>query len=161
MRLYHYAPLKNNILKKGIGTFAGGYGDVAPYIKRAGSANRRAIISWMESVFKGRSRTISVITEPIKWAGNDQMLKDFVDNHALFSFELDDLLQDALIESVWCQDGQAPYPVRADEIDASPLSWAKCDQSKGLFFGVIRHYFIVLKSKVLPPEYLREEKNLS
>ena len=160
MRLYHYAPFQNTILKKGIGTFAGGYGDVEPYIKRAKTDNRQEIISWMESVFKWRSRAISVITEPIKWSGNDPMLKAFVDNHVLFSFELDDLLKNDLIESVWCQNGQAPYPVRADEIEASPLPWAKCNRNKGLFFGVIRHYLIVLKSEVLPPEYLREEKKL-
>ena len=54
MRLYHYAPVENSILQDGLGTFSSGYGDAAPYIKRAGSSDRKEIIRWMESIFRGR-----------------------------------------------------------------------------------------------------------
>ena len=158
MRLYHYAPIRNDILKNGMGTFGGGYGNVAPYIDRAGSKNRVEITRWMESVFRGRSHAISVITERIKWSGNDPMLKEFVDNHVVFSFELEDLMRDEIIESVWCQEGSSLYPVLPTEIDTSPLSWKKCNKKDGVFFGAIRHYFIVLKDGILPPKYIRQEK---
>ena len=158
MKLYHYAPAKNTVLKDGLISFSGGYGEVAPYIKRAGTDNRDDIISWMEKTFKGRSRALSVITEPIRWQNYDPMLKEFVQNHVLFSFELDNLLKDDLIESIWCGEGQAPYPIGPEEIDCSPLPWEKCNQKKNLFFGVIRHYFIVLKKGRLAPQYIRQEK---
>ena len=159
MRLYHYAPIQNSILKDGLGSFEKGYGDIAPYLERAGSSKRAEITLWMEKTFKGRSRALSVITEPIKWNGNDPMLKEFVKNHMLFSFELNDLRKAGLIESIWCQDGDTPYPILPTEIDLSPLSWEKSSREKGLFFGVIRHYFIVIKDGVLPPKYIRQEKS--
>ena len=86
------------------------------------------------------------------------MLKEFIKNHALFSFELNDLIQNEIMESIWCQEGDKIYSVRPEEIDFSPLPWEKCSLQKGLFFGVIRHYFIVLKEGVLSPKYIREEK---
>ena len=161
MRLYHYAPLQNNIPQQGINTFKNGYGDVKPYTERAGSENRQKIISWMEGCFPGRSRAISVVTEPIKWEGNDLMLKEFIEIHRIFSFELNDLIQNEIIESIWCQEGDKIYSVQPEEIDFSPLLWEKCNQEKGIFFGVIRHYFIVLKEGVLSPKYIREEERES
>ena len=158
MKLYHYAPIRNTVFKKGLLSFSKGAGVVAPYIKRANTDNRAEIIVWMETIFRGRSRSISMITEPIQWNDNDPMLKEFVENHTLFSIELNDLLTDNLIESIWCQDGEKIYPIRPTEIDLSPLPWEKCSQDKGLFFGVIRHYFVVLKDGILPSQYIRQEK---
>ena len=158
MKLYHYAPCRNTIFKRGLFSFAGGYGEVDPYVKRAESSDRQKIIFWMEKTFPGRSHAISMLTEPIKWQNNDPMLKEFIDNHELFSIELDELLKDNLVESIWCQDGERLSPVQPTEIDLSPLPWEKCNRERGLFFGVIRHYFIVLKNNVLPPRYIKTEK---
>ncbi|MDY6407213.1 MAG: hypothetical protein SPL08_00720 [Pseudomonadota bacterium] len=157
MRLYHYAPRQNSILKEGLGTFKSGYGDPSPYYRRAKSHDREVIITWMENSFKGRSHAISTLTEPIKCDGNDPMLKLFVDNHILISFDLDDLIRDNMIEAIWCQDGEKLYQVAASKIDCSPLPWGKCNQRKGIFFKPIRHYFIVLTTKVVHPKYIKVE----
>ena len=158
MKLYHYAPSENTFLTDGIRSFALGYGDVEPYVKRAGSDDRKDIIRWMERCFSGRSRAISCITEPIVWMGNDPMLKEFVEQKVLFSFDLKALADDGLIESVWCQTGepqnQRYYPVKPDEIEVTPLPWHLCNRKKGLFFGIIRHYFVVPKKGFIPPKYL-------
>jgi len=157
MKLYHYAPQQNTIMTDGLISFAGGCGDIRPYIKRAGSQNRQDIITWMENCFPGRSRSLSVITEPVQWQGNDPMLKEFVDTHTLFSIELDDLLHDNLIESIWCQENNALFKIIPSEIDTSPLPWKNCSRRQGLFFGVIRHYFLVLRDGRISPNYLKKE----
>ena len=163
MRLYHYAPLENTILTDGILSFASGYGDVAPYVGRAGSDKRDEIIRWMEKCFPGRSRAISCTTEPIAWQGNDPMLREFIRKRDLFSFDLNAVWNAGLIESVWCQAGNPecpkPYSVTLDQIDLTPLKWHLCCREKGLFFGGIRHYFVVPKSGFIPPKYLKREKS--
>ena len=164
MKLYHYAPIKNTILTEGIFSFAQGAGDIKPYIRRAKSEKRAEIIRWMEMSFPGRSRAISCITEPIVWQGNDPMLYQFVKERTLFSIDLDRLVADRLIEAVWCQEGQgtAPdqnrfYQVSPEKIDFSPLPWHLCNRDKGLFFGVIRHYFVITKNGHIPPGYLSQK----
>ena len=162
MKLYHYAPLKNTFLADGIGAFALGYGDVAPYVKRAESGDRKEIIRWMERCFPERSRAISCITEPIAWQGNDPMLKEFADQKVLFSFDLNTLIEAGLIESIWCQTGEPQnpryYPVKPDEIEVTALPWHLCNREKGLFFGTVRHYFVVPKKGFIPPKYLTQER---
>jgi len=83
----------------------------------------------------------------------------------LFSFELNDLVREGLIEAIWCKNGSEAggynekfYQVTPQEIDLEPLTWEKCDSSKGLLYGVIRHYFIVLKDGIIPAIYLKAEK---
>ncbi len=109
-------------------------------------------MAWLDKTFAGRSRAISCLTEPIKWQGNDTVLKAIVERSALFSFELDDLLKAGLVESIWCKNGSDAggynekfFEVKPEEIDLSPLTWEKVDAAKDLLYAVVRHYLIVLK----------------
>ena len=161
MKLYHYAPIQNTVKKDGLLSIAKGPRDLRAYAHRAGSENRDDILAWLDTTFAGRSRAISCLTEPIKWQGNDAVLKAIVDRSALFSFELDDLIKAELVESIWCKNGSDAggynekfFEVKPEEIDLSPLTWEKVDAAKDL---VVRHYLIVLKDGFIPPEYLREE----
>lgn len=93
------------------------------------------------------------------------MLKEIVDRSALFSFELNELIRDDLIEAIYCKNGSDSggynekfFLINPEEIDLSPLSWEKCDKSKDLLFGVIRHYLLVIKGGIIPPEYITLEK---
>lgn len=165
MKLYHYAPLKNTVLTEGLLSVSRISTDLKAYAHRAGSEDRQEILNWLDNTFPGRSRAISVLTEPIKWLSNDSVLKEIVDRSALFSFELNELIRDDLIEAIYCKNGSDSggynekfFLINPEEIDLSPLSWEKCDKSKGLLFGVIRHYLLVIKGGIIPPEYITLEK---
>ena len=164
MKLYHYAPKENTVKKEGLLSISQGPRNLKAYAHRAGSENREDIIAWLDKTFAGRSRAISCLTEPIKWQGNDAVLKAIVERSALFSFEIDALIKAGLIESVWCKNGSAAggynehfYPVKPEEIDLSPLAWEKVDADKDLLYAVIKHYLIVLKDGYIPPQFLTEE----
>lgn len=166
MKLYHYAPQKNTVKEKGLLSISKGPRDLKAYAHRAGSENKDDITAWLDKTFAGRSRAISCLTEPIKWQGNDAVLKAIVDRSALFSFELDDLVKAGLIESIWCKNGsdaggynEKLFEVKPEEIDSSPLTWEKVDAVKDLLYAVIRHYLIVLKDGYIPPQFLKEEPN--
>ena len=118
----------------------------------------------MDSTFYGRSRAISCLTETIKYEGNDPVLEKIVNGFQLFSFNLDELIRDGLVESIWCKNGSDEkgcneifYQVKADDIDFSALDWHKVDVKQGLLYAVIRHYMIVLKNGCIPPEYIISE----
>lgn len=67
MQLYHYAPLKNTVLTEGLLSVSRISTDLKAYAHRAGSEDRQEILNWLDNTFPGRSRAISVLTEPIKW----------------------------------------------------------------------------------------------
>ena len=76
MRLYHYAPKENTVLQTGLYSYSKHpSGLKRGYALPAKSNKKKDIIAWMETVFPGRSKAISCLTEPIKWRGNDNILK--------------------------------------------------------------------------------------
>ena len=46
-------------------------GNLKPYIHRAGSKNKEEILRWLESTFYGRTRSVSCLTETIKYKNNE------------------------------------------------------------------------------------------
>ena len=162
MKLYHYIP-KNSDLQRGILSVSELPDELLKYAKRAGSDNPDEIKIWLENTFLGRSRSISVLTEPVRWQKNDPMLKEWVDQKELIEIDFDALLVDDLIEAVWCKtssdcEGKKEkfYKISFDKIDFSPLPWHLCSKEKRLFFGTIRHYFLVLKDGYIPPRYIKK-----
>ena len=162
MKLYHYIPKENNVSRTGVLSVFQIPQELLKYGGRVGSNEPDKIKSWLEKTFPGRSRAISVLTEPVRWQGNDPMLKEWIDQKELIEIDFDNLLKDGLIESIWCKsasdaDGKNEkfIQVKPNEIDLSPLPWEKCSTAKGLFFGVIRHYFLVMKEGIIPPKYIR------
>lgn len=165
MRLYHYAPLRNTCLTEGILSISKNPSNLKSYVTRVGSEDKEDILCFLEKTFEGRCRSISCLTEPIVWQNNDAVLKKIVEHSELFSFELDELLKDNLIEAIWCKKGcwanginEQFVKITKDDIDTSPRPWEICDSSKGLLFGVICHYLIVLKDGFIPPQYLTLEE---
>lgn len=164
MRLYHYAPIDNTVLSDGLLSISCIQKDLRAYAHRAGSNNREEILAWLDKTFDGRSRAISCLTEPIKWQNNDSVLKRIVENSALFSFDLSELVKDNLVEAIWCKNGSAAggynekfFQVSPEEIDFSPLKWERVDAAKDMLYAVIRHYLVVMKNGVIPPKYLTRE----
>lgn len=164
MKLYHYAPKENTVKEIGLLSISKRQKSLSAYAYRAGSENRDDIMAWLDKTFIGRSRAISCLTEPIKWQGNDGVLKAIVDRSVLFSFELEDLIKDGLVESIWCKNGSDAggynekfFQVRPEDIDLSPLTWEKVNAAKDLLYAVVRHYLIVVKDGYIPPKYLKKE----
>ena len=167
MKLYHYIPKGCDALTKGIYSVLQLPEELLKYGKRLGTDDHKKILAWMEGTFEGRSRAISVLTEPVRWRGNDPMLKEWVDKMDLLEIDFDALSKDGLIESIWCKEGSDACGINenireisADEIDCSPLSWHLCSKEKGLFFGAIRHYFLVMKDGMVPAKYIRKSNML-
>ena len=173
MKLYHYVPKNNTVLVDGLYSYAKYPTDLKRYSSFAKSNKRKDVVAWMEKTFPGRSRTVSCLTEPVKWRGNDPILKKIAKGSVLFSFELDDLVKDGLVESIWCRDDLAKkgrklhihkgcdnyfYQVKPNEIDTSPLTWEKVDTKNQLLYGAVRHYMIVLKKGIIPAKYIKQEK---
>ena len=165
MKLYHYVPKETKVMSVGILSVSKVPKELLKYGKRAGSEKPKEIISWLEGTFPGRSKAISVLTEPLKWKGNDPMLKEWVKTKKLISIDFSKLLKSGLIEAIWCKNGsnadgfnEQLYQIQPEQIDISSLPWEKCSQEKGLFFGVIRHYLLVMKNGFIPPEFLKEIK---
>lgn len=165
MKLYHYIPKGNEALTKGIYSVSQLPEELLKYGKRLGTDDPEKILAWMEGTFAGRSRAISVLTEPVHWQGNDPMLKEWVDKMDLMEIDFDALVKDGQIESIWCKEGSDANgtnenicKISADKIDLSPLPWHLCSKEKGLFFGVIHHYFLVMKDGVIPAKYIKEVK---
>ncbi len=163
MRLYHYSPKGNTIKKDGYLSISKIDIDLKAYKHRAQSNKKEDVLKWLDSTFYGRSRSISCLTEKIRWRGNDPVLKKLIKKSELFYFELDDLLKDGIVESIWCKDGsdckgcnEKFYQVTPNEIDLTPLSWEKVDLSKELLYSVIRHYMLVLKDGHIPARYMKK-----
>ncbi|MBR6231809.1 MAG: hypothetical protein IKQ99_01765 [Alphaproteobacteria bacterium] len=165
MKLYHYIPKGTDALTKGIYSVSRLPEELLKYGKRLKTDDPKKILAWMEGTFHGRSRAISVLTETVHWQENDSMLKEWVDDMDLLEIDFDALAKDGQIESIWCKEGSDAngtneniFKITADEIDCSPLPWHLCSKEKGLFFGIIRHYFLVMKDGVIPPKYIKEIK---
>lgn len=163
-KLYTYVPQENTVLAEGLLSPAKCHNELKHYQRRAGCTEKAAVLEWLEKSFNGRSRSVSCLTEPIQWQGNDEMLKILVENNVLFSYYLDKLLQDGIVEVIYCKDGSDAdggnenfYRVEVEKVDFSPLPWHKCSREKGLLYAVIRHYLLVLKEGYIPPEYLTRE----
>ena len=152
------------MLKDGLFSISKRDKNLTAYANRAGSDKKEDILKWLDSTFYGRSRAISCLTETIKWEGNDVVLKKICDGTELFSFDLEQLIKDGLVESLWCKNGSEAngfnenfYQITPEEIDFSPLEWNKVDSSQKLLYAVIRHYLVVLKDGFIPCKYLIKE----
>lgn len=163
-KLYTYAPLENTVMTEGLLSPAKCHNELKHYQRRVGCEDKAAVFEWLEKSFEGRSRSVSCLTEPIQWQGNDEMLKAIVGGNVLFSYDLDELLKDGIVEAVYCKDGSDAngenekfYRVEAEKVDFSSLPWHKCSREKGLLYAVIRHYLLVLKKGYIPPIYLTRE----
>ena len=164
LKMYHYARLGNTILKDGLLGIKESGRSLRPYAHRAGTDEPEKIYEWLDSTFKGRSNSISCLTEKIIWKGNDNILKSIVDGCELFSFDLEQLVQDGIVTAIWCKCGSDAggynekfEKVELEEVDCSPLTWEKCDSSKDLLFATVRHYMLVLKDGFIPPKYITLE----
>ncbi len=160
MKLYHYAPKENTCLKKGILSVSLLPECLFHYASRAGSEEHSVILKWLDKTFSGRSRSVSCFTEPLKLNG-----EIIVNGGHLFSFDIDELVGEDLIESVYrktksgnCGRNEAFQKIEPSEIDYTPLDFSPYKTEYDLTNAFFRHYMIVLKDGFIPPQYLTLEK---
>ncbi len=145
-------------------------GILTVYKNSAGSEKPEDIINFLESTFKGRFRSISCVTEiaPID-NYKHPYLNNLVKNANIISFDIDRMWADGIIEAIYCKD--CTETVKEDinfeniykiddisQIDYSPLDWHSCDVKWGSPYNVIRHYMLVLKDGIVPPQYITKER---
>ena len=175
MKLYHYVSKPNNVLEKGLLSFAANpQADLSYYFKRSGATTHQGIVDWMETCFEGRSRAVRCFSEPIQYTPKSvKMFKNFLAESDLFSINLSALVEDKLIEGIYVSPAikvtnpkDIPHNVDeeliklgcVDEIDFSPVDWSVCDDELGLRFSVIPYYLLIIKGGIIPPRYLTLEK---
>lgn len=161
MKLYHYTPKENSCLEKGILSVSLIPECLSHYASRAKSEEPEVIIKWLDSTFYGRSRSIACFTEPLML--NGKLVA--VDDGCLFSFDIDALIKDNLVESIYqkTKSGNGRYieefkKIEVNEIDYSPLDFSPYKTEEEITNVFFRHYFVVLKDGYIPPQYLTKEK---
>ena len=172
MKLYHYVTKGNNVLQKGLLSFANNpNADLSYYFARTGGkTTHKEVCEWMENCYIGRSRAIRGFSEPIKWTERSiHCLKDFVDSADMFEIDISAMDKDGLIEAVYVSPSVLDNPNIEDkpgcdeqwqklngikDIDYSPIDWSVCDDELHRRFAYVRYYLIVVKGGVIPPKYL-------
>ncbi len=161
MKLYHYTPKENSCLQRGILSVSLLPEYLFHYETRAKSKNPETIIKWLDSTFYGRSRSVSCFTEPLMLHGKIVAVGD----GNLFSFDIDRLVEDGLVESIYqkTKSEKGGYiegfeKVEIDEIDYAPLDFSPYNTEEEITNVFFRHYFVVLKNGYIPPEYITKEK---
>ena len=158
--LYVYIPRPNTVQRHGVYAPSNApFEKVQHYVKRTAEyynideldVDHKKIMQYLETWFRGRSRAISVLTEPIPDTASERILefRNMSDCITLPSFE--ELKKYNIAEACYLSvDGGKDKKV--DGPDYSPVNW-KQDKTPQFRFKGIRHYFIVLKSGVVPAKY--------
>lgn len=153
--LYTYILHPNDVLTAGLKSpVLMPAASLAHYAGRAGCGDKEAVMRYLESVFPGRSRAVSFLTERAPQTENKK-ISGFCMLRDCFMCNADVLEKSGRIEAVYCCDGAKVSRLESwAEMDFSPLAWDTVREDDAVFFFRIRHYMLVLKNGFLPPEYM-------
>ena len=102
--LYSYILKSNDVLINGIkAPILSDAAFLSHYAARAKSAEKEKIIAYLETVFPGRSRAISCLTEQIP-DSNSRKLIGFKVLRDCFAFSSDIIKDTQIVEAVWCAE---------------------------------------------------------
>lgn len=154
--LYTYILTPNDVMKNGLkAPILQPEENLRHYSSRANSTNKEDILSWLETVFSGRSRAISFLTEPVPKTDNSKV-RGFAEQRDAFCFPVDILRDETIVESIYGVDGENVFRLKTiAEIDFSPLAWQAVRENDKVFFKHIRHYMAVLKQGFISSEWLK------
>ena len=145
------------------------------YNNNAGSDKIEDILAYLDKTFPNRLRSICAITQPAPVKEyKHSFLNRLVHQADLISFDLDKLIQDDLIEAIYCKDNlktiltnpnfENIYPISVNEIDTTPYNWDLSGDERYIKYSpwsTIKHYFLVLKKGYIPIKYITLEKDNS
>jgi len=181
--MYAYTYLYNQIKKEGYKSLSLVNQDdpifrkrLSVYAGNAHSENDKDIWAYLEKTFSGRTRSICAITEPAPIRTyKHNYLNHLIQYADLVSFDVDELWQKGIIEAIYCKDLRETikkeiffeniYPIKTpDDIDRTPLDWSLCEKKPYAArspWASVKHYFLVLKNGIIPPQYITlETENL-
>lgn len=147
-KLYNYAPKDADILNSGLwAPILAPRESLSHYFGRAKTKTKKGVLAYLETVFPGRSRAISLLTSPMT---KECVFYDaFKNDRILYSIDFDALRKANLIEAVYRIDGKNFKKILEKEILwDEKLPWEKV--GNGYFFTKIPHYMIVLKNGLIP-----------
>jgi len=167
-KLYHYVPKGSNALTVGLLSFAKNpNADISYYFKRSGAKTHAGIVKWMEGCFKGRSRGIRLLIEPLQYTKRTPNIKAFIEGADLLEVNVSAMEKDGLIDAIYVSPSwleQKPEN-ESDEllckisdlsqVDFTPNDYSILDDEKGWRFAFMRYYLFVIKGGVIPPKYLK------
>lgn len=154
MFLYNYAPKEIDVLKTGLwAPTVASREALSHYFGRAKSHTKKGVLSYLETIFPGRSRAISFLTSPM--TKQCCFYKDFKKDRILYGVDFDALQKAGLIEAIYrCAGRKKLERIAAKQILwDEKLPWEKVGQ--GFFFTQIPHYMIVVKNGIVPPEFIK------
>lgn len=152
--LYSYIIVPNKVLREGIkAPVLLNEQELRHYAGRAGTTRKAGIEAYLETVFPGRSRAISCLTERVPDTGC-RKIREFKKLRECFCFSEEILKNKEIVDSVWLIDGDNITP--AADLDFSSPAWETVRDDDDLFFKRIRHYMLVLKNGFLPPGYIKK-----
>ena len=157
--LYTYVPKENTLDIEGL---YGPWGDseenlVRRYGPRANATTKQQVLDWLEKIDPGRSRSLSVLTEPIPDTASDR-LKAFADSHQLVKLpSVQILIAAGLVEPEFYKNTGGKKMYKRERISYKPIDWNQ--PNSGLLFKKIPHYLLIA-NKAIPPEYLEKQAKL-
>lgn len=145
-RLHIYITIPNTLKKDGVLSPAlVSEKELQHYEGRAGSKKKEAILEYLDSTFPGRSRSISVLTEPIPDTAAPKFLEFRNETQHVILPPIEQLKKLKLIDEV--RLSKRPYPV-VTQLDYKKIDWSK--NPTNLLFKDINHYQLVLTTGKIP-----------
>ena len=153
--LYTYVPKENTVETDGV---YGPYRDteanlVSRYGQRANATTKEGVLAWLEKSFPGRSKCISVLTEPIPDSAAPEVRKFRDESMLVVLPSYEELKRLGIAVAVYQPHLHSQGVDKVQVVDYSPVQWPKQD---GYFtFSGIRYYFVVTKDGYVPPQYCK------
>lgn len=162
-RLYTYLPPENTVDTDGILSTALAPNGWEKYKERLGlpdTATKADVLKGLEEWEKGRSRAISVLTEPI---GDDapKVVRRFAENHKLYSIpSYEELVRMRLANRLYRVIKHRKGTVPADHTTARKIDWSDtAPRPGGLGLSGVPHYLLVTTNGKIPAELVRREED--
>ena len=151
-KLYNHAPKEIDVLKTGLwAPVKAPRTALAHYFGRAKTKTKKGVLAYLETIFPGRSRAISFLTNPM--AKRCCFYDDFQKDRILYGVNFDKLQKASLIEAIYRVEGKSLRKISANQILwDEKLPWEKV--GNGYFFTKIPHYMIVIKDGIVLPEFI-------
>lgn len=160
-RLYTYLPVDNTAETDGILSTSLAPKGWEKYRERLGlpsTASKEQVLAGLENWENGRSRAISVLTEPI---GDDapDTVKEFARSHKLYSIpSYRELVKARVAEALYRVNRHRVGTTKVLDTTKRKIKWKDtAPRAGGLRLSGVPHYLLVTKDGRIPVELVRRE----
>lgn len=161
-RLYTYLPEENTADVDGILSTAlapHGWEKYRQYLGLPEDADKEAVLRGLEEWEKGRSKAISILSEPISEEAPD-VVKDFAQSHVLYSMpSYEELLKRKLVERLYRVMRHGPGTRLVNRVNHRKIDWTTtAPTSGGPKLNGVPHYLMVTTKGKIPASLVRREE---